>query len=117
MVAVYGLSNKIGNISYYDSSGQNSNFNKPYSEETARIIDEEVKTLIEEAYTKALNVIEEHKNLLSKLAQELLTKEVIFKEDLVSIFGERKWNTEEKITLNASTVEIKSDNDKVKSKE
>ena len=117
MVAVYGLSNKIGNISYYDSSGQNSNFNKPYSEETARIIDEEVKTLIEEAYTKALNVIEEHKNLLSKLAQELLTKEVIFKEDLISIFGERKWNTEEKITLNASTVEIKSDNDKVKSKE
>ena len=117
MVAVYGLSDKIGNISYYDSSGQNSNFNKPYSEQTARIIDEEVKALTEEAYAKALNVLEEHKGSLSKLAQELLTKEVIFKEDLVSIFGERQWNTQEKITLNASTVKVKSDGDKVKSEE
>ena len=117
MVAVYGLSEKIGNISYYDSSGQNSNFNKPYSEQTARVIDEEVRALTEEAYAKALSVLEEHKDSLSKLAQELLTKEVIFKEDLVSIFGERQWNTEEKVTLNASTVQVKSDDDKVKSEE
>jgi len=117
MVAVYGLSEKIGNISYYDSSGQNSSFNKPYSEQTARVIDEEVKALTEEAYAKALKVLEKHKNSLNKLAHELLTKEVIFKEDLVSIFGERQWNTEEKITLNASPVEVKSDDVKVNSEE
>jgi len=117
MVAVYGLSEKIGNISYYDSSGQNSSFNKPYSEQTARVIDEEVRALTEEAYAKALKVLEEHKDSLSKLAQELLTKEVIFKEDLLSIFGERPWNTEEKVTLNKSTFEVKSDGDKVKSEE
>ena len=76
MVAVYGLSDKIGNISYYDSSGQNSGFNKPYSEQTARTIDEEVKALTEEAYVKALKVLEDNKDSLSKLAHELLTKEV-----------------------------------------
>jgi len=117
MVAVYGLSEKIGNISYYDSSGQNSSFNKPYSEHTARIIDEEVRALTEEAYVNALKVLEEHKDSLRKLAHELLTKEVIFKEDLVSIFGERPWHIEEKVTLNASKVELKSDSDKPKSQE
>ncbi|MCS5663900.1 MAG: ATP-dependent zinc metalloprotease FtsH [Flavobacteriales bacterium] len=105
MVAVYGLSDKIGNISYYDSSGQNSGFNKPYSEQTARTIDEEVKALTEEAYTKALKVLEKNKDSLSKLAQELLTKEVIFKEDLETIFGKRPWNKEEKVTLNPSIAE------------
>ncbi len=103
MVTVYGLSEKIGNISYYDSSGQNSNFNKPYSEQTARTIDEEVKALSEEAYAKALKVLEENKESLTKLAEELLTKEVIFREDLEEIFGKRPWDKEEKITLNPST--------------
>ncbi len=105
MVTVYGLSDKIGNISYYDSSGQNSGFNKPYSEQTARTIDEEVKTLTEEAYEKALKVLEDNKDSLSKLAQELLTKEVIFKEDLESIFGKRPWDKEEKVTLNPSNAQ------------
>lgn len=103
MVTVYGLSEKIGNISYYDSSGQNSGFNKPYSEQTARTIDEEVKALSEDAYAKALEVLEQHKDSLTKLAEELLTKEVIFKEDLEKIFGKRPWDKEEKVTLNPST--------------
>ena len=103
MVTVYGLSDKIGNISYYDSSGQNSGFNKPYSEQTARTIDEEVKALSEQAYANALEVLEQHKDSLTKLAQELLTKEVIFKEDLEKIFGKRPWDKEEKVTLNPST--------------
>lgn len=103
MVTVYGLSDKIGNISYYDSSGQNSGFNKPYSEQTARTIDEEVKALSEQAYANALEVLEQNKDSLTKLAQELLTKEVIFKEDLEKIFGKRPWDKEEKVTLNPST--------------
>ena len=107
MVTVYGLSDKIGNISYYDSSGQNSGFNKPYSEQTARTIDEEVKELAEVAYQKALKVLEENKNSLTKLAQELLNKEVIFKEDLETIFGKRQWDKDEKVTLNPSKTDEK----------
>ena len=105
MVTVYGLSDKIGNISYYDSSGQNSGFNKPYSEKTAQTIDEEVRNLTEEAYTKALNVLRKNKDSLIKLAEALLSKEVIFKEDLVAIFGERLWNNDEKVTVNKSVTE------------
>tara|TARA_B100001057_G_scaffold426712_1_gene451020 strand:+ start:1 stop:1935 length:1935 start_codon:yes stop_codon:yes gene_type:complete len=107
MVTVYGLSDKIGNISYYDSSGQNSGFNKPYSEQTARTIDEEVKELTKVAYKKALKVLEENKNSLTKLAQELLNKEVIFKEDLETIFGKRQWDKDEKVTLNPSNTDKK----------
>ena len=107
MVTVYGLSDKIGSISYYDSSGQNSGFNKPYSEQTARKIDEEVKELTEVAYQQALKVLEENKNSLTKLAQELLNKEVIFKEDLETIFGKRQWDKDEKVTLNPSKTDEK----------
>ena len=103
MVTVYGLSDKIGNISYYDSSGQNSSFNKPYSEQTARTIDEEVRAITEEAYARALQFLEENKESLSKLAHELLKKEVIFREDLETLFGKRLWDSNEKITLNPST--------------
>jgi len=106
MVTVYGLSDKIGNISYYDSSGQNSSFNKPYSEQTARTIDEEVRAITEEAYAKALKVLEENKDSLSKLASELLNKEVIFREDLEVLFGKRPWDTDETVTLNPSTAKV-----------
>ena len=102
MVTVYGLSEKIGNISYYDSSGENSSFNKPYSEHTAKMIDEEVRALTDEAYTTALQVLEENKESLTKLAEELLTKEVIFREDLETIFGKRPWDKDETVTLNPS---------------
>ena len=103
MVTVYGLSKKIGNISYYDSSGQNSNFNKPYSEQTARTIDEEVRALTEEAYSRAIQVLEANRESLTKLAEELLTKEVIFRENLETIFGKRPWDKDETVTLNPSS--------------
>ncbi|MBC8464419.1 MAG: ATP-dependent metallopeptidase FtsH/Yme1/Tma family protein [Bacteroidetes bacterium] len=98
MVSVYGLNDKIGNISYYDPNG-NGGFTKPYSESTAKTIDEEVSRLIESCYTEAKRVLSEHKEQLTELAEALLENEVIFKEDLVRIFGERageqKENTDE----------------------
>ncbi|WP_298489060.1 ATP-dependent zinc metalloprotease FtsH [uncultured Maribacter sp.] len=90
MVTVYGLNDEIGNLTYYDSSGQDSyGFSKPYSEETARKIDEEISKIIEEQYKRAIEVLTEHKDKLTILAERLLEKEVIFKEDLEKIFGER----------------------------
>jgi len=90
MVAVYGLSEKLGNITYYDSSGQNDyGFSKPYSEETAQLIDEEISKLIEKQYDRAQEILLKHKKELKELAELLLEKEVIFSDDLVKIFGER----------------------------
>ena len=91
MVSIYGLNKEVGNISYYDSQGQNQ-FTKPYSEETNRVIDKEVSKLIEEQYQRAVQMLKDNKDKLTSLAEKLLEKEVIFKEDLVSIFGERPWD-------------------------
>ncbi|MFN8166647.1 MAG: ATP-dependent zinc metalloprotease FtsH [Bacteroidia bacterium] len=92
MVTIYGLNEKIGNISFYDSTGQQEyTFGKPYSEKTAELIDEEVKRMIDEAYDRTKNLLLEHKAQLTQLAQRLLEKEVLFKEDLQQIFGKRKW--------------------------
>ena len=88
MVSVYGLNDKLGNVSYYDSRGQNQ-FTKPFSEATAQIIDEEVSKLIEAAYQRALGILRENKEKLTKLANKLLEKEVIFKDDLEEIIGSR----------------------------
>lgn len=93
MVSIYGLNEKIGNISYYDSQGRES-FTKPYSEDTARIIDEEVSKLIEIQYQRALTLLTENKDKLTTLADKLLEKEVIFKENLEEIFGKRQWISE-----------------------
>lgn len=93
MVSVYGLNKRIGNRSYYDSRGESS-FTKPYSEETARIIDEEVSAIIEKAYTRAKELLHQNKEKLTELAKKLLEKEVIFKEDLEAIFGARAWNND-----------------------
>jgi cell division protease FtsH len=93
MVSIYGLNEKIGNISYYDSQGRES-FTKPYSEDTARIIDEEVSKLIEAQYQRAVNLLSENKDKLTTLADKLLEKEVIFKENLEEIFGKRQWISE-----------------------
>ena len=93
MVSIYGLSEKVGNISYYDSSGQNSGFTKPYSEERAKLIDEEVSSLIETQYNRAIKVLEDNKEKVMNLADALLKKEVIFKKDLEDIFGLRKWKS------------------------
>ena len=93
MTMYYGLNSKIGNISYYDSSGQSEYaFNRPYSERTAQIIDEEVSKLIEAAYIKTKQILIENKELLTRLAELLLVKEVIFKEDLEEIFGKRMFD-------------------------
>lgn len=92
MVSLYGLNDKIGNISYYDSSGnQEYNFTKPYSEKTAQTIDEEVSKIIEYQYDRAKEILKENKEKLTTLAEQLLEKEVIFKEDLEKIFGERPY--------------------------
>ncbi len=96
MVTYFGMSDKIKNISYYDSSGQNEfSFNRPYSEKTAEIIDEEVSKIIENAYNHAKKILTEHKDGLNELAEKLLEKEVIFKEDLEKIFGKREYGEEE----------------------
>ncbi len=95
IVSVYGLNDKIGNITYYDSSGQaDYNFTKPYSEETARKIDEEISLIIEKQYKRACSILKKNKAKLSTLASRLLDKEVIFKEDLVKILGERPFTKE-----------------------
>jgi ATP-dependent metalloprotease FtsH len=92
MVTIYGLNDRIGNISYYDPQGGEYSFNKPYSERTAEIIDEEVKKMIDSAYERTKNVLRENKDKLDRLARQLLEKEVIFKEDLEMIFGERPFD-------------------------
>jgi len=90
MVTIYGLNDKIGNLTYYDSSGQaDYNFNKPYSEKTAELIDKEISNIIEFQYNRAIDILEKHKDKLTVLANELLDKEVIFKETLERIFGKR----------------------------
>jgi cell division protease FtsH len=95
MVTIYGLNEKIGNVTYYDSSGQSEyNFSKPYSEETAKVIDEEISALIESQYQRAIQILEDHKDKLYALADILIEKEVIFKDDLESIFGKRKFGLE-----------------------
>jgi cell division protease FtsH len=93
MVTVYGLNDKVGNLTYYDSSGQNDyGFTKPYSEKTAELIDEEISKIIEEQYQRAIHLLIEHKDKLTELAKVLLDKEVIFKDNLEKIFGERPFD-------------------------
>ena len=95
MVAFFGLNKKIGNISFYDSSGQGEyTFQKPYSEKTAQIIDEEVSKMVEESYQKALKIVEENQDKIDILAARLLEREVIFREDLEEIFGVRDFEHE-----------------------
>tara|TARA_A100001011_G_scaffold312637_1_gene330156 strand:- start:1805 stop:3745 length:1941 start_codon:yes stop_codon:yes gene_type:complete len=90
MVTVYGLNEQIGNITYYDSSGQSDyNFSKPYSEETAQTIDKEISKIVEKQFIRACRIIKSHKGKLDKLATRLLEKEVIFKDDLINILGNR----------------------------
>jgi cell division protease FtsH len=111
MVMYYGLDEKIGNVSYYDSTGQQEySFQKPYSEKTAETIDAEVRKLIEGAYQEALKILEEHKEGLTKLAEKLIDKEVIFTDDLVAIFGERPWKQEERTFAKRKTEQPEEDN-------
>ncbi len=93
MVTIYGLNEKLGNITYYDSSGQSEySFNKPYSEDTAITIDKEISLLIEGQYKRAIEILQENKDKLLQLADILIEKEVIFKDDLETIFGKRPYH-------------------------
>jgi cell division protease FtsH len=95
MVVYFGLNEKVGNISYYDSTGQQEySFQKPFSEKTAELIDKEIKVLVEKAYERAVALLKENKDKLSKVANRLLEKEVIFSEDLEEVFGKRPWKEE-----------------------
>ncbi|MDP4704556.1 MAG: ATP-dependent zinc metalloprotease FtsH [Polaribacter sp.] len=107
MVTVYGLNDEIGNITYYDSSG-NDSFVKPYSEETGRKIDNEISKMIEIQYVRALKILDDNKEKLTILAELLLEKEVIFKDDLLKIFGERPFKFEEPI-IKKKGLDISSD--------
>ncbi|MBO6879721.1 MULTISPECIES: ATP-dependent zinc metalloprotease FtsH [Winogradskyella] len=98
MVTIYGLSDKVGNLTYYDSSGQSEyGFTKPYSEQTAELIDKEISDIIEEQYERAIKLLEANKDKLTELAEVLLDKEVIFKDNLEKIFGKRAFDKEETI--------------------
>ena len=100
MVSIYGLNDRIGNISYYDSTGQNEYaFGKPYSENTAKLIDEEASKIVEGQYERAKRILTENKDKLTALARQLLDKEVIFKEDLEKIFGDRPFAKREEEPL------------------
>jgi len=94
MVMYYGLNDKVGNISFYDSTGQEYSFQKPYSNKTAEVIDEEVKKMVDAAYEKAKQILRDNRSKLEQLAKVLLEREVIFKEDLEQIFGKRPWDPE-----------------------
>jgi cell division protease FtsH len=113
MVSIYGLNERLGNVSFYDSQGRDS-FTKPYSEDTARVIDEEVSKLIESQYQRALQILSENQAQLTELAEQLLATEVIFKEDLERIFGKRQWESEELVETEVkseSGVQSESENE------
>ena len=106
MVTVYGLNEKVGNLTYYDSSG-NDTFVKPYSENTAKTIDEEISKMIELQYQRAIDILENNKEKLTILAELLLEKEVIFKDDLIKIFGVRPFEEESTESSESKEVNLK----------
>ena len=106
MVTVYGLSDKVGNLTYYDSSGQNEyGFTKPYSEQTAELIDKEISDIIEEQYQRAIALLEKNKDKLIELAEVLLKDEVIFKDNLEAIFGKRPFEIKKEETTQENNSE------------
>ena len=105
MVVYYGMSERLPNLNYYDASGQDWGFSKPYSDETALLIDEEVKRIINEQYDRAKNILTENKSHHQTLTEVLLEKEVIFSDDLEKIFGERKWLSRSQEILQQQTID------------
>ncbi|HVX49988.1 MAG TPA: ATP-dependent zinc metalloprotease FtsH [Chitinophagaceae bacterium] len=99
MVTVYGMNDKVGNVSFYDPAQENA-FTKPFSEETGKLIDEEVRKLIEGAYERTKQLLKEKREEVEKLAQELLKKEVLFQSDVESLIGKRPY--EEKKLLDVT---------------
>ena len=107
MVTIYGMNEKIGNVSFYDSKGQSEySFTKPYSDNTAQLIDEEVKKLIDEAYLRTKNLLLEKRDGLEKLAKALLDREIIYQHDLEELIGKRPF---EKQTAYAEFVNGKTE--------
>ncbi len=108
MVSVYGLNDTLGNITYYDSSGQMENsFTKPYSEKTAQVIDKEISDIIELQYNRACTILKKNKSKLKQLAERLLEKEVIFKDDLFNILGERPFKKKnEEIDIDGKDIKV-----------
>ncbi len=106
MVTYYGLDDVIGNLSYYDSTGQQEySLTRPYSEKTAELIDKQVSKLAEQAYQEALTILKEHQDGLTQLANKLVEKEVIFGEDLELIFGKRPWDNNNEENTNEQKLE------------
>jgi cell division protease FtsH len=95
MVTIYGLNEKVGNITYYQTNESEYGFTKPYSEETAKLIDTEISAIVEKEYRRAIQMLKKHKDKLTELAEHLLEKEVIFKDDLERIFGKRPFEKPE----------------------
>ncbi len=110
MVTIYGLNKKIGNLTYYDSSSGNEyGFTKPYSEKTAELIDEEISKMIEEQYQRAISILNKHKDKLTELATVLLDKEVIFKDNLQKIFGDRPYSKLETNAIKDTSNDVNSE--------
>ena len=109
MVVYFGMSEKLPNLNYYDSSGQDWGFTKPYSEETSRMIDQEVQRIITEQYERAKKILSDHAEGHNKLAQVLLEREVIYTEDVEHIFGKRAWISRSQEILD---LQEKANNDK-----
>ncbi len=105
MVVYYGMSDQLPNLCYYDSTGQDYGFSKPYSDERAKIIDQEVSRIIAEQYERAKSILKEHSEGHNRLADVLITREVIFTEDVEAIFGKRPWvsRTDEILAAKAVT--------------
>lgn len=113
MVTIYGLNEKIGNLTYYDSQGQSEyNFTKPYSESTAELIDKEISKIIETQYQRAIHILEKNKDKLTELAELLLEKEVIFKNDLEKVFGKQPYHDKEEEKAITAGSDIKSEDEK-----
>ena len=114
MVTIYGLNDKLGNITYYDSQGQNEYaMDKPYSQETAVVIDEEISKIIEAEYDRAIDILSNNREKLDALANLLLDKEVIFKENVEEIFGKRPWDKEETEDTTAEVVATEASSETV----
>lgn len=116
MVVYYGMSERLPNLCYYDSTGQDYGFSKPYSDERAKLIDEEVSRIINEQYERAKKILSEHAEGHARLAEVLLSREVIFTEDVENIFGKRQWKSRTDEILAAREAES-SDEDNVTEKE
>jgi AFG3 family protein len=116
MVTVYGLNEEVGNITYYDSSG-NDSFVKPYSDDTAKKIDEEISKMIEAQYLRAIELLDKNKEKLTILAELLLEKEVIFKDDLLKIFGERPFEEVDTEVKAAKIIEEKEEEEEEEEEE